>query len=149
MVAILVEPPLQIHAGHTGILEPVGSQPELSDGGGGFSEVFAEGDRPRNRCGWADTVCMESPEYVIIPYSRNRVMGGEESINTLNASFAGEIYCQRHYVLSLVQYSFEFDCDCGYSKKGHFDWYGPINQFAGSKSVEAWRSECHKKEAPE
>ena len=74
-----------------------------------------EGDGdPNVRCDWYDSVCLESPEFVIAP------RGSKEDPSLR------ELYCERHYVLSLARLKDVHMQDCTGPLSAHAEHFGPL-----------------------
>lgn len=75
---------------------------------------IGEDGEPNVRCDWRDSVCLESPGFVIAP------RGWKEDPSLQ------ELYCERHYVLSLARLKDIHMHDCNGPLSAHAERYGPL-----------------------
>lgn len=87
----------------------------------GFPDLETVEGVENPRCSWGESVCTASVEY------RIRRRAGEDDAEPA-AGGEVELFCPRHYVLSLARLLEVHEAECGRPATEHLADYGPLNQ---------------------
>lgn len=87
----------------------------------GFPDLETVEGVENPRCSWDESVCTASVEYRI-----QRRAGEDDTEPGVDGEV--ELFCPRHYVLSLARLVEVHEAECGHPAVEHLADYGPLNQ---------------------